>query len=200
MEQCGSWMVPGHPCSVSSGDLVIYPGERASGRPVHQGSGLPAEPEPPVFALVRLRRLRPGHHRQVRQPDPGRYLGVRILLPGRGPHQGARQRGQATPGIRTEPCQVRDGDRPPRPGLRVSAEGKQRPVDVEEEQGATRMIGHGRTIALRRHLRRAAVYRLWLRPRRTVRIWARTPCWRQTTAWSAADECVGVAGYYLRCD
>jgi hypothetical protein len=73
MEQRGSWMTLGHPVQVSTGNLVIYPGERAPGCPPHQGPGLPAQPEPPVFALLRPGRLGPGHDRQVRQPEPGRY-------------------------------------------------------------------------------------------------------------------------------
>jgi hypothetical protein len=74
-------MMRGHPVPVGVGDLVVYPGEWTPGCPVHQGSGLPAEPEPPVFALVRFRRLRPGHHRQGRPSDPGRDLGVRVSAP-----------------------------------------------------------------------------------------------------------------------
>jgi hypothetical protein len=44
----------------------------------------------------------------------------------------------------------------PGSGLRIPAEGKQRPVDIEEEQRAARMLGHGRTIALQRTVRPAA--------------------------------------------
>jgi hypothetical protein len=45
-------MVRGDPVPVGVGDLVVDPGEGASGRPGHQGPGLPAEPEPLVFAFM----------------------------------------------------------------------------------------------------------------------------------------------------
>jgi len=97
MQQRGPWMMQGHPVSICATDLVVYPGKRTSRRPVHNGSGLPAESEPLVFVLVCFCRLRPSHYRQFRQPDPWRYLGVRVFQPSRGPHQGAWQRGKAEP-------------------------------------------------------------------------------------------------------
>jgi hypothetical protein len=156
MKQGGSRMVLGYPVPVGVGDLVVYPGERSPGCPVHQGSGLPAQPEPAVFALVRLHRLWPGHYLQVRQPDPGRYLNVRVFLPGRRPYQGARQSSQAEPGTCAEPCQVRNSGVSPGSWLRIPAEGKQRPVDIEEKERAARRLGHGRTIALQCTFRSAA--------------------------------------------
>ena len=143
-------MMRGHPVPVSVCDLIVYPGKRTSRCPGHESPGLPAEPEPLVFALMGSSRLGPGHYRQVRQSEPWRYLSIRIIQPGRSPHQGARQPGQARPSVQAKPRQVRNIDGLPRPGLQAPAEGQKRPVDVEEEQRAPPTIGHGRTIALGR--------------------------------------------------
>jgi hypothetical protein len=51
-EEGSAVMVCGHPVPVGVGDLVVDLGERASIGPVHQGSGLPAESEPLVLAVV----------------------------------------------------------------------------------------------------------------------------------------------------
>jgi len=51
MEQRGSWMPRRYPVPVGVGDFIVHPRERTPGGPLHQGSGLPAQSEPPVFAL-----------------------------------------------------------------------------------------------------------------------------------------------------
>jgi len=102
-EQRGCGVMHGHPVPVGVSDLVVYPGKRAPGCPVHEGSGLPAESEPLVLALTGSGRLRPGHYRQIRQSEPGRYLGIGILQPGRGPHQGAGEPGKPGPGVQAKP-------------------------------------------------------------------------------------------------
>lgn len=121
-----------YPLPIGVCDLVVYPGERASRSPVGDGPGFPAQSEPLVLALVRCGWLGPGHDWQIRQAEAGSYFGVRIVQPGRRPDQGARQPGQARPSVQAKATQVRTIDTPPRPGLRASAEGQQRAVDVEE--------------------------------------------------------------------
>jgi hypothetical protein len=139
-------MMRGHPVPVGVGDLVVHPGERAPGYPVHQGPGLPAQPR-----ATGLRSGASGAALARSRPAGAAARSGALFLCSRpparsSPKQGAWQGGQASPGIWAEPCQVRDGDGPPGWRLRVLAEGKQRPVDVEEEQRASRAIGHGRTI------------------------------------------------------
>ena len=90
VEEGSAAVVCCHPIPIGVGDLVVDPGERASGRPVHQDPGLPAESEPLVLALALVGWLRPVHHRQPWQPDPRRYLGVGFVFPGGGPDQVAR--------------------------------------------------------------------------------------------------------------
>jgi hypothetical protein len=70
-EQRGCGVMHGHPIPVGVSDLVVYPGKRTPGCPVHEGSGLPGESEPLVLALMGSGRLRPGHYRQIRQSEPG---------------------------------------------------------------------------------------------------------------------------------
>lgn len=72
-------MMRGHPVPVGVSDLVVYPGKRTPACPVHEGFGLPAQSGPLGLALIGCGRLRPYHYWQVRQPEPGRYLGIGIL-------------------------------------------------------------------------------------------------------------------------
>lgn len=59
------------------------------------------------LALVLIGRLRPSHYGELRQPDSGRDMSVRLVLPRRGPDQVARQRRQSEPHLRVEPYPVR---------------------------------------------------------------------------------------------
>jgi hypothetical protein len=52
VEEGSAVMVRGDPVPIGVGDLVVDPGERASGRPGHQSPGLPAEPGPLVLAFM----------------------------------------------------------------------------------------------------------------------------------------------------
>jgi hypothetical protein len=76
----------GDPVPVGIGDFVVDPGERASRRPVDQGPGFPAEPEPLVFTLIGRGWLRPLTTGNGNTPIRG-AIGVRFVFPGRSPDQ-----------------------------------------------------------------------------------------------------------------
>lgn len=123
-------VVRGYPVSIGVGDLVVDPGKRASCRPIQQGAGFPVQPEPSVFGLRFVAEVGPGNHRKRRQPDPWRYLGVRLFFPRGGPDQLARQRRQLEAHLRAQPCQAPVSAETLQFGPRICAERKQRPVDV----------------------------------------------------------------------
>lgn len=49
----------GCPVPVGVGDLVVNPGKRPDGCPVHEGSGFPAESEPLILEFLGSGQLRP---------------------------------------------------------------------------------------------------------------------------------------------
>lgn len=137
---------------------VISSSTQANGLPSAQaeGAGLPVQAEP----LVLCGRLAPAHHRQPRQCQPRRETFVRLIKPGRGPHQVARQRRQPRPQPRIQARQQRivrarslqTGGRrmdwvPVGQLVRNGTERNEWPVHIEEQQRALPRTSHGRTIA-----------------------------------------------------
>lgn len=140
MEKGLPWMAGGYPGAIGVSDLIVDPGETASRCPVDEGAGLPVHP-PSLVLLIDVGRLRPGHHRQLRQTDARADALVRIRHPRRGPDQLARQRHQPGPVPGIEPSQERMRTCPSRFGMtrlksRVlpRAERDEWSVDIQEEQ------------------------------------------------------------------